>query len=61
MKILINGEVYDAEFEQVYLKLTDQDKRNIANMKPECDVFAAVPKGADPWTVDKQMERLKKS
>jgi hypothetical protein len=43
MKVKIGDTVYDGEQVPVMVILTDADKRNIANMLPECSKYAAFP------------------
>jgi len=45
MKVKIDGEVYDAESEPIMLILSDEDKKNIANMLSHCTKYCAFPKG----------------
>ncbi len=43
MKVKINDEIYDGEKESVMVILSDQDKKNIANMLPHCDRYCVYP------------------
>lgn len=45
VKIKVRGRVYDANAEPIMVILTDQDKKNIANMAPDAKMYAAVPDG----------------
>lgn len=39
MKIWLRGKWYTIDNDLLIVKLTDKDKMNIANMKPECDLY----------------------
>lgn len=43
MKVKIGDIVYDGEKEPVMVILTDQDKKNIKNMFPECTKYCSYP------------------
>jgi len=43
MKVKVGDTVYDGEKEPVMVILTDQDKKNIANMLPECSKYCMYP------------------
>ena len=39
MKVKVGNKVYDHVDQPIMVQLTDQDKKNIANMHPECNVY----------------------
>jgi hypothetical protein len=43
MKIKIGDKIYDGEKEPIMVILTQQDKRNIVNMSPECTKYCVYP------------------
>lgn len=50
MKVKIGNKIYNAEEEPIMLMLSDEDKKNIANMLPECKIYCAYP---DEYDKDK--------
>ena len=45
MKVKVEDKVYDGEKEPVMLILDDYDRKNIANMNPECTRYCMYPEG----------------
>jgi hypothetical protein len=43
MKVKVGDKIYNGEDEPVMVILTDSDKKNIANMLPECTKYAMYP------------------
>ena len=43
MKVKIGDKIYDSAEEPVMVILTDGDKKNIANMLPECSKYCSYP------------------
>ena len=43
MKVKVGNKVYDGEDQPVIVILTDQDKKNIANIFPECQRYCMYP------------------
>ena len=43
MKVKVGNKVYDPEEEPVMVILTEQDKKNIANMLPDATKYAMFP------------------
>lgn len=43
MKVKVGNKIYDGEKEPVMVILSDQDKRNIANMLPGCSKYVSFP------------------
>lgn len=39
MKVKIGNKIYDPEIEPIMIILSDQDKKNIADMLPECTKY----------------------
>lgn len=50
MKIKVGNKVYDGEKEPVMVILTEQDKKNIANMLPEATRYCMYP--SDEYSID---------
>jgi len=58
MKVKVGTKIYDGNEEPVMVILTDQDKKNIANMLPECDRYCMYPdSGVSKKAVDKFMDK----
>ena len=51
MKIKVGNTIYDSDEEPVMVILTEQDKKNIANMTPEATKYCGWPDDQD-WTPD---------
>ena len=49
------------EHSAIFVHLTDSDKRNIANMSPQCDVYIAHPDGWNAKEVDLAGDRFKEA
>ena len=43
MKVKVGNKIYDPEVEPIMIILSDQDKKNIANMLPECTKYFCYP------------------
>jgi len=43
MKVKVGNKIYDAEKEPIMIILSDVDKKNIANMNPECTKYCVYP------------------
>jgi hypothetical protein len=43
MKVKVGDTIYDGEKVPVMVILSDGDKKNIANMSPECSKYASYP------------------
>lgn len=56
MKVKVGNKVYDGNQEPVMVILTDEDKRNIANMLPECTKYAVCPDDNPQSDFDRWME-----
>ena len=53
MKVKIGNTIFDAKEQPLMVILTDQDKKNIANMLPHCTMYASFP---DKWGTKEEME-----
>jgi hypothetical protein len=51
MKVKVGDKIYDGEKEPVMVILTDQDKKNIADMLPDAYRYCAYP-GETQWIKD---------
>jgi hypothetical protein len=60
MKTLIDGKILNGEEGLLMIYLTEKDKDNIRNMKPECSVYAQFPDRMDVEFVLHEMEEFKK-
>jgi len=49
MKVKVGNKVYDREKEPVMVILTEQDKKNIRDMHPDCTKYCVYPK-EEKWT-----------
>jgi len=58
MKVKIGDAVYDGERVPVMVILSDDDKRNIASMLPECTKYAAFPDGTPEAEIERWMNDL---
>jgi hypothetical protein len=56
MKIKIKDIIYDAEIEPLIIALSEDDKRNIINMSPDCNLYCAYPEDMES---DEILEMLK--
>jgi len=43
MRVKVGNRVYDSEEQPVMVVLSDSDKKNIAEMLPECTMYTAFP------------------
>jgi len=59
MMILVDDKIYDGAKELIMIALTDRDKQNIANMLPECNVYAKFPDSVDLNVVLETMKYFK--
>ena len=61
MKIWLRGQWYDLPNDILIVRLTGQDKKNIANMKSDCDLYCEYDnKIFSTKMIVKLLERLKK-
>lgn len=51
MKVKVGNRIYNGDSEPVMVILTDQDKKNIKNMKPESTKYCIFPV-TDDWIKD---------
>lgn len=56
MKVKIGDKIYDGGVEPVMVILTDDDKKNIANMHSECAKYCAAPDEVSESEMDRFME-----
>ena len=56
MKIKVNDTTYDGETQPIMVILDEQDKKNIANMLPECTKYCIYPDNMKSEDVLKWME-----
>ncbi len=56
MKVKVGNKIYDGEDAPVMVILSDADKRNIANMLPECTKYASFPYGSNDDDMEKWMD-----
>jgi hypothetical protein len=56
MKVKVGDTIYDGEHVPVMAILSDDDKRNIANMSPECTKYAAFPDGSPQVEIERWMK-----
>jgi len=56
MKVKVGDTVYDGKCVPIMVILTDEDKRNIGNMLPECNRYVEFPEGSPPDDIDQWME-----
>ncbi|KKL53080.1 hypothetical protein LCGC14_2279000 [marine sediment metagenome] len=52
MEVKVGDQVYDSEAQPIMVILTDQDKKNIANMDPDCTKYAMFQ---DDWGSKQEM------
>ena len=43
MKVKIGNRIYDSEHEIIMIILSDADKKNIAEMHPDCEKYCSYP------------------
>ena len=60
MKIKVGDTVYDSSLTPVMVILTDGDKRNIANMLPECNKYASFPEDIEQGEIERWMNDVPK-
>ena len=56
MKVKIGNKIYDSEKEPIMIILNDSDKKNIANMLPECTKYCSYPNNCDNEEIVKWMK-----
>ena len=56
MKVQIGNSIYDADREPIMIILTDQDKKNIANMDKCCSKYVVFPDDFDKQEIKKWAE-----
>lgn len=54
MKVKIRNTIYDSQKEPIMVILTPTDKKNIANMLPDCTKYCAYPDTHEWTTYDGQ-------
>lgn len=56
MKVKVGDKIYDGNEELVMIILTDDDKKNIARMLPDCTRYCQGPDDVSDEEMDKFME-----
>lgn len=59
MRVKVNGHVFDSTEEPIVIVLSKEDKRNIANMLPQCHKYCSYPDGHDEQEIKKFMHDLR--
>ena len=58
MKVKVGDRIYDSDLEPVMIILSDNDKKNIANMHPDATKYAVFPDNM-LWTVEEMQTWMK--
>jgi hypothetical protein len=58
MKVKVGDKIYDGDKKPVMIILTDEDKKNIANMLPECTRYCEFPE--EGYSVEEIKEWMRK-
>lgn len=56
MKVKIGDKIYDGQHVPVMVILSDTDKKNIANMLPECTKYAEFPDDSPQDEIERWMK-----
>lgn len=60
MKVKVGNKIYDGEREPVMVILTEADKKNIANMRPDATKYCQFPDEVCANSVSKWMDQVPK-